>query len=104
MNDPQEQQPSALLRMAMSTKTWMPFETAPRDGTHVLVWGKELEWRGTDYTVAYYADGSWQLSLNLCCGPVGEPLAYANNQPTHWMHLPPPPPPPAPDTSTHHNP
>ena len=71
--------------------SWESFETAPQDGTHILVWGKELERRGTDFTVAHYRDGHWHLSLNLCCGPVGEPLIYANNQPTHWMPLPSPP-------------
>ena len=63
---------------------WMPIETAPKDGTDVLLFTKEgiiqgyftyFEW---DQTVVYATyDGSGCVAFY--------------REPTHWMPLPPPP-------------
>lgn len=60
---------------------WQPIETAPKDGTNILVFGYG------DMTVVHW--NIYGLYWNL-----SESGAYAENgewQPTHWMPLPPPP-------------
>ena len=68
---------------------WQPIETAPKDGTWVLVWGPLEAW--SSVKAAWYAmnrrigraywkmDGEW------------DDYELADNQPTHWMPLPDPP-------------
>lgn len=54
---------------------WQPIESAPKDGTHVLV-------TDADYpaitTVAAYVHGQWKFCTN-------------HGQISHWQPLPPPP-------------
>jgi hypothetical protein len=62
---------------------WQPIETAPKDGTTVLVYDAarcRLTW------TTEFEDGEW-----------GWPGPYFQAEPTHWMPLPSPPQ-PAPDT------
>ena len=64
---------------------WQPIETAPKDGTKVLVWRPSI---GTHYEepkeliahadVDVWVEGNWWRSR-------------CNQQPTHWMPLPAPP-------------
>ncbi len=70
---------------------WQPIETAPKDGTHILLFieSKIIEgwWEKREY------DGPWPMVLELwktiwlsehgcgCC-------AEDNDDPTHWMPLP----------------
>ena len=55
----------------LDAEKWMPIETAPQDGTRVLLWAESKCRVG--YWVYYPADAQ-------------NPVA-----PTHWMPLPPPP-------------
>lgn len=60
---------------------WQPIETAPKDGTSVImagfdVWG--LDW----LNVAFFEDGQWQHETGSEWG-----ICPA----THWMPLPEPP-------------
>lgn len=57
---------------------WQPIETAPKDGTRVLLVINHGEWGDAVWT-GLWADG-WMVSYGK---------AQAN--PTHWMPLPPPP-------------
>lgn len=59
---------------------WQLIETAPKDGTHVLVF------MYGDMTTAYWDGETWELSI-ASDGPV------ESNEvnPTHWMPLPTPP-------------
>ena len=58
--------------------TWQPIETAPRDGTEILIWEKEFE------------------AFSVGCFLGDEPFWYGFTykdrvNPTHWMPLPEPP-------------
>lgn len=59
---------------ALERYSWQPIESAPKDGTRVL-----LSKLGAMHT-AFYRNGGWE------CGN----LHYFNS-PTHWMPLPAPP-------------
>lgn len=68
---------------------WMPVETAPKDGTHVLVAFADqhlpptsAHWFGPADLPGLRA-GGWYLSVQQNEGP--------RVRPTHWMPLPPPP-------------
>jgi hypothetical protein len=78
---------------------WQPIETAPKDGTAVLLcWainagGKPIDWR-TDPTTAdvFVQVAAWWAGDNdwiVYCSMVREPSLHF--KPTHWMPLPPPP-------------
>ena len=60
---------------------WQKIETAPRDGTLILVWRKSNNELGYDHlrlSVDYFKHGAWWESRR-------------DMPPTHWMPLPPPP-------------
>lgn len=74
--------------------TWQPIETAPKDGSIVLVFGSGYDWEGprycsnTIFVAAYLSDfqdgdGYWHWGAPGYIGRV-EPA-------THWMPLPGPP-------------
>lgn len=73
---------------------WQPIETAPRDGTVILLFIED-----------HVIDGSWDRFVRQD-GSIYEPTSWdvarlsshgcgccssENDQPTHWMPLPPPP-------------
>jgi hypothetical protein len=60
---------------------WQPIETAPKDGTRILIFGAR-ECYGGDYISLAYWDHWWR-------GDYDEPVYV--DEPTHWMPLPPPP-------------
>ena len=60
---------------------WLAIETAPKDGTHVLVYVPPLRQAGTaKYLRAFNTTGVqwWSVGSGACL-------------PSHWMPLPPPP-------------
>lgn len=73
---------------------WQPIETAPKDGTEVLIGGGFFDWDGsygedvphTGVTIAswQYRHGAKQWRGNAC-GGYDEYYWY---NPTHWMPLP----------------
>jgi len=67
---------------------WQPIETAPRDGTAILIYD------GIDYYVSWYAfDSVFETNKSWIFGKATGPYnAYAEiDTPTHWMPLPEPP-------------
>ena len=70
--------------------SWKPIETAPKDGTNVLVYERFPKWQkwvGKDeydsyIEIGYYQDGDWCIRAHV---------PPWNNDPTHWMPLPEPP-------------
>lgn len=67
---------------------WQPIETAPRDGTRILVTGGGLAEAISD---AEYDTtvGCWDTPYETLDDRDNEPEGY--NRPTHWMPLPAPP-------------
>lgn len=59
------------------TEDWQPIETAPKDGTEILVYEPNFE-HAAIY-VCKYDDPVWIEAGGEC---------YATWQPTHWMPLP----------------
>lgn len=63
---------------------WQPIDTAPKDGTQILVWPY---WSSRSPTQVYWRDlqrkpGRWEITPSHYC---------AGADPTHWMPLPAPP-------------
>lgn len=66
---------------------WQPIETAPRDGTHILVATEGtigLVW-WEDYAVELYDGVGWRDHGDMGWG------GMIGAEPTHWMPLPDPP-------------
>lgn len=73
---------------------WQPIETAPKDGTPILVYEPPRPGRppsGDDFSLvkwfAYRDTGEWALAE---CGTHAEDGYPMNGNPTHWMRLTPP--------------
>lgn len=83
MNDENEAVPPAPLGpVEHGLGAWLPIDTAPRDGSDVLVYG-----RGS-YAVAHWDGSEWRDIGDIgWAGMAGGD----DNQPTHWMPLRPPP-------------
>lgn len=63
---------------------WQPIETAPRDGTRILVYTAERCRRclpGTVGMAVMFWDGAWAIVDGI----------HARHLPTHWKPLPEPP-------------
>ena len=65
---------------------WQPIETAPRDGTAILVWPGVLF---TEMTYFHTSVVRWHDWKEAWIEASGE--EYNTFYPTHWMPLPPPP-------------
>jgi hypothetical protein len=72
---------------------WRPIESAPKDGTAILIYGPELlrEIDGHCAVARWQATGSnsiawWTISEGKC-----GPFDLRGPSPTHWMPLPAPP-------------
>ena len=63
--------------------TWQPIESAPMDGTLVLLFWQRFVPNGNDgWAVGKFEDGRWTDDEGEC----------GWRQPTHWQPLPAPPP------------
>lgn len=56
---------------------WQPIETAPKDGTRILLWGDLPDWDGCFYEVGYWDESIGGFTCDV--------------EPTHWQPLPKPP-------------
>lgn len=63
---------------------WQPIETAPKDGSTILLWdGVETTGYWKEYS---FSPGSWQLAMTGSYAQDGD-----LDNPTHWAPLPEPP-------------
>lgn len=72
---------------------WQPMETAPKDGTRVLLW---IEWSDVPVVGEFSHDRWWADTehYEVSCGAYcygGSVSSDKNMKPTHWHPLPPPP-------------
>lgn len=65
--------------------TWQPISTAPKDGTHILLW-VGTTYRG--YWATFSDNGAWDDPLLYW---QKADTAFSPLTPTHWQPLPPPP-------------
>jgi hypothetical protein len=83
----------------MSDPLWQPIETAPMDGSAILLcWaidgdGRPIDWHADLSTAGVFVQvASWWASENdwiVYCDMVRDPALHF--KPTHWMPLPPSP-------------
>jgi hypothetical protein len=64
---------------------WLPIETAPQDGTHILVYLDEEMLGSRVVNAALRGEGTNGIST------IGSLFAFDAPKPTHWMPLPEPP-------------
>jgi Protein of unknown function (DUF551) len=76
------------LQLAAPMTVWQPIDTAPRDGTDVLVWAAGKYGRRL-ICIANYDMGQWWTDASEChdANRYFPPECY----PTYWMPLPEPP-------------
>lgn len=65
---------------------WQPIETAPKDGSMLLVYGRPFSDDGQGYAKAAHV--AWWEDSDECWTPQSH---AAWTEPTHWMPLPEPP-------------
>lgn len=84
---------------------WQPIETAPRDGTPLLLYLKReperhYPLRGIvpNYAIGFWEHRCWKAIEGEDCGSMGgeftgwmEDWVGLDLEPTHWLPLPPPP-------------
>lgn len=86
----------AALRLSAGAD-WQPIETAPKDGTKILIWRDGWDYAPVAWRDAIDCDegsfGAWVFADHLCLG-VGDGCLGWNediedgHMPTHWMPLP----------------
>ena len=73
------------LEEELAARSWQPIETAPRDGSHVILTDSKRQWLG--YWEAQSPYGGTTNEFVSCTLP----WASGEKKPTHWMPLPPSP-------------
>jgi hypothetical protein len=66
--------------------SWQPIETAPRDGTSILVYADYKMFVARWIEQNPYCPGWWHVDDNKY-----DQFALCGHEPTHWMPLPEPP-------------
>ena len=64
---------------------WQPIETAPKDGTEVLVWSEHGGVESAYWEAGCYGHSGWTIYQ------IRTEIAEPDFPPTHWMPLPEPP-------------
>ena len=76
-----------LIRRDRPAGGWQPIETAPKDGSQIVIYWPY--WSSDPFIANYSGDsGGWEGER--CLTPT-HAEAYPERQPTHWMPLPKPP-------------
>lgn len=77
-----------LSRLSRTEGEWRPIETAPKDGSEVIVFCPKN--RPQVFTAAFVC-GEWGCSVEDRCAPKDDFYGDSPKWPTHWMPLPSPP-------------
>ena len=64
---------------------WQPIETAPKDGTKILLLFDDIAVEGSFMPKTTFTGESWDTTIGCC------DCFCLSPTPTHWMPLPPPP-------------
>lgn len=67
---------------------WQPIETAPKDGTRVLLGGGRMFCESLDQYITEPTSAQWDVNFWLVVGTEGGYVCAAYDDPTHWMPLP----------------
>jgi hypothetical protein len=78
----------ARLTQEQESRGWRPIETAPKDGSAVLVYFPDIGVCEVLWSTQVFEDGFWSVSDNKF---EDRPLRGWSTEPTHWMPLPDPP-------------
>lgn len=71
---------------------WQPIETAPRDGTPILVYSPGHDQSDpTNIIVAKFEDYEGETWWAFCENVLADIAGQVDPEPTHWMPLPEPP-------------
>lgn len=76
--------------MAMVAKRWQPIETAPRDGSTIIVYGKPESTDTVRFRKRAVYTASWDAIDEAFCLSGGD-WSGPFIEPTHWMPTPTPP-------------
>lgn len=74
--------------------TWQPIETAPKDGTHLLLWYPDYHrkvWVGHYYSTETFEHGKLKRKSEGWHNGADVMSMMRECKPTHWMPLPPAP-------------
>jgi hypothetical protein len=71
--------------MALGARCWQPIETAPKDGSEIILARIGENEVGKNLGVWWACSGSWSEKYSRWWDGI-EPCGF--NHPTHWMHLP----------------
>ena len=74
----------AAVRLLEQVEVWQPIETAPKDGTEVLLRGGKNKWEdeGTKLVVGFWQDDEWRYAF------IESDWRGVYENPTHWMYVP----------------
>jgi hypothetical protein len=78
----------ARLTQEQESRGWRPIETAPKDGSAVLVYFPDIGVCEVLWSTQVFEDGFWSVSDNKF---EDRPLRGWSTEPTHWMPVPDPP-------------
>lgn len=70
---------------------WQPIETAPKDGTRILLGGGKMFCEALEDWVTAPLSAQWEHSYWLVGGTESGYVCLGVDDPTHWMPLPAPP-------------
>lgn len=71
---------AALTSLQLANVQWLPIESAPKDGTYILIYSKDDAWGEPCMATCKWENGWWEP---IDSNPIHDP--------THWMPLPNPP-------------
>jgi hypothetical protein len=94
----EQSNPPALARLSEGLGAWQPIETAPRDGTWLLLAGGECDYDESSDNKGRIVSAQWTTKRNSSTAKGHWQFAWYDGgyygeyeNPTHWMPLPAPP-------------